>query len=166
MPKIRNIIIFIAIGAVLVLVYIFYIKPSPNDTANLISSGGVPAVPAVSNTVTGNVNGTTTQDFLSLLLNVKSINLDDSIFSDNAFISLHDSSIVLTPDGTEGRPNPFAQFGNDVVVVVPLICTLPKVLDIPSNTCITPPSSSTKPTCVLPQILNNLTNTCVDSSSN
>ncbi len=55
-----------------------------------------------------------TGSFLSLLLNVKSISLEDKIFSDIAFISLKDSSILITQDGTEGRPNPFAPIGTEV----------------------------------------------------
>lgn len=115
MPKIRNIIIFVAIGAVLILIYIFFIK-SPGDQANLVSSSdtsspnasGVNVGAADTNTANGSL---ITEDFLTLLLNVNNIKLNDAIFSDPAFNSLHDSSIILTPDGTEGRPNPFAQFG-------------------------------------------------------
>ena len=79
------------------------------------------------------------QDFLSLLLNVKSIKLDSTIFDDPAFLSLYDSSITLTPDGTEGRVNPFAPLGADVVVAVTPTCILPQVLDAETNTCINPP---------------------------
>lgn len=161
-PKIKNIIIFVAIGAVLVLIYIFFINPAP-DQGNLVSSNTVLPNVNTSGVDTSFPNGATsvTQDFLTLLLNVKNIKLDDTIFSDPAFNSLHDSSITLTLDGTEGRPNPFAQFGNDVVVIVPLTCILPQVLDTPTNTCIIP---STPPpvTCIPPKVLNISTNTCVN----
>ncbi|MEK7539348.1 MAG: hypothetical protein AAB595_01780 [Patescibacteria group bacterium] len=114
MPKLKNIIIFLTIGAVFVFIYFFYIKGSSSkDGAPLVSSSsGSP----VANGTEGDVNSSITQDFLALLLNVKNIKLDDAIFSDNAFTSLHDSSITLTPDGTEGRPNPFAPLGTDVVI--------------------------------------------------
>ena len=110
MPKIRNILIFIAIIAVLVLIYVFFIKPSSSDQASLVST---PAGTMPTSAGAMNANGTSlgTQDFLTLLLNVKSIKLDDSIFSDPAFLGLHDSSITLVPDTIIGRPNPFAQFG-------------------------------------------------------
>ena len=104
MPKIKNIIIFAVIAVALVLVYIFFI-PKASNTASLISS------PANSTTTPGVASGDTgavAQDFLTLLLSVNSIKLDDSIFSDPAFSNLHDSSITLTPDATVGRPNPFA----------------------------------------------------------
>jgi hypothetical protein len=122
------------------------------------------------------------QDFLDLLLNIQSIKLDNAIFSDNAFINIskHDTSIILTPDGTEGRPNPFAPLGADVVAAATPTCTLPKVLNVATNTCVTPAVctlpkvlNSTTNTCVvpplictLPKVLNSTTNTCVNPSSN
>lgn len=113
-PKIKNIIIFTTIAAAFVLIYIFFIK-SPSGEVGLISSPS--SLPNVDGTLPdGNAPNETSlvaRDFLTLLLNVKNIKLDDNIFSDPAFTSLHNSSITLTPDGTEGRPNPFAQFGND-----------------------------------------------------
>src|ERR1019366_5287181 len=108
MPKIRNIIIFAAIAVVFILLYVFFIKPAPQQ-ADLVSST-LPSVGTTSGSVPapGSGNSLNTQDFLTLLLNVNNIKLDDAIFSDPAFAGLHDSSIVLTPDGTQGRPNPFA----------------------------------------------------------
>jgi hypothetical protein len=134
MPTIKNIIIFIVIAAVFVGAYFYFTKGSSTDTASLVSAP-VNTFPINMNTPAPINNSAVAQEFLSSLLNVKNIKLNDAIFTDNAFISLHDSSIVLTPDGNEGRPNPFAPLGNDVVA----------------------------PTCVSPQILNTLTNTCVDT---
>lgn len=120
MPKIKNILIFIAIVVVLLLTYIFFIKPSPKQ-AGLVSGGTSNTLPNMdgssANTNTSNANSLVQKDFLALFSNAKNIKLDDAIFSDPAFGSLRDSSITLTLDGTEGRPNPFAQFGNDTVVV-------------------------------------------------
>lgn len=111
---IRNIIIFVVIAAALILIYLFFIKGSPAPEAGLVSSTGTPVL----NTGTpSDASIVATGDFLTLLLNVKNIKLNTAILSDPSFNSLHDSSIVLTPDFTEGRPNPFAQFGNDIVVI-------------------------------------------------
>ena len=107
--KIKNIIIFLVIGAVFILIYIFFIKAAPSP-ASLFSSS---ASPAVGSAAALNMNPSVAKEFLTLLLSVKNIKLDDAIFSDNAFSSLHDSSIILTPDGNEGRPNPFAPFGTE-----------------------------------------------------
>ncbi len=107
-PKIKNIIIFTVIAVVIILVYFFFIKKEPNQ-ANLVSSSD-PTMPTPEGSIP-NDNDLIAADFLSMLLNVKNINLDDSIFSDPAFLSLRDSSILLIPDGNEGRPNPFAPIG-------------------------------------------------------
>lgn len=112
MAKIKNIAIFLGIGTVLVLVYVFFIKKSP-DTANLVSN--YPTIPV--NTVSTDGTPSVANDFITLLLSVKNIKLNDTIFSDKAFISLHDSSIMLVPDGNEGRPNPFAPLGSENTVV-------------------------------------------------
>ncbi len=109
--KIKNVIIFLVIATIFILIYVFFIKKAP-DTTTLISSS---PNSATLNTTTSDNNSSVVKDFLPLLLGIKNIKLDDSIFSDNAFISLHDSSITLTPDGNEGRPNPFAPLGNDIV---------------------------------------------------
>ena len=111
--KIKNIIIIGIVAIVLVLIYIFFIRKAPEAT--LTTSTGAP--------VTGSTNADTNiqtvqigQDFISLLLSVKNIKLDDSIFKDEAFISLKDSSILLIPTENEGRPNPFAPIGSDTTI--------------------------------------------------
>ncbi len=150
--SIKNIIISVVIVAILVASYIFFIKKAP-EQASLISSSG--SILPGANSTTTSPQGVQTQDFLSVLLNVKSIKLDDAIFSKPAFLALHDSSILLVPDQSAGRPNPFAPIGTDPVVppVVPVVseiipeapvvttpikCKLPKVIDTETNTCVNP----------------------------
>ncbi len=53
------------------------------------------------------------QEFLTQLLNIRSIKLREDIFSRPSFISLTDFTIELIQLGNEGRPNPFAPFGVD-----------------------------------------------------
>lgn len=115
MQKIKNIIIFVTIAAIFVLIYIFFIKPKPEEGSLVSSTSPVNVNETVSDTGSTNNTSLIAKDFLTLLLNVKDIKLNDSIFSDPAFNSLRDSSIVLEPDGTEGRPNPFAQFGSEAL---------------------------------------------------
>jgi hypothetical protein len=138
MPNTKNILIFLAIGAVFVSIYIFFIKkPSTENVGGLVSSGGVAATQSSAPQTTIE-SQKITQEFLSLLMNVKNIRLNSEIFADPAFDSLYDSSITLVPDGNEGRVNPFAQFGKDVVAPT---CVLPKVLDTLTNTCVNPPAN-------------------------
>jgi hypothetical protein len=127
-PKVKNIIIITAVAVALILVYFFFLKPSAPQ-ANLVSSAPGAALPDMSSTGTSTASTTSgtplPQDFLTLLLNVNNIKLNDSIFSDPAFNNLHDSSITLTPDGTEGRPNPFAQLGEDITTPSPANSSTP-----------------------------------------
>ncbi|OGI73634.1 hypothetical protein A3D42_01465 [Candidatus Nomurabacteria bacterium RIFCSPHIGHO2_02_FULL_41_18] len=118
LPKIKNAIIFISIAAALVLVYVFFIKDSSPEESLVSSSLGdieshladVPPTPSL----------TADQDFLPLLLNIKDIRLDHAIFSDPAFLNLVDGSILLVPEGNEGRPNPFAPLGAENITGAPL----------------------------------------------
>ena len=114
MPKIKNIIIFAVIGIALVLIYVFFVQKK-GDQASLISSSPVGSASSSTSSpsTSSNKNLEDNKDFLSILLNVKEIKLDDSIFSDVSFSTLRDSSIELLQDGTEGRPNPFAPISVD-----------------------------------------------------
>lgn len=103
----------IAFLIVLVIVFVVMMvrrKGSSAGVPDLVSSSG----PAGTDQSGGSA---APDDFLASLLNVQNIKLDESIFSDPAFASLHDSSILLIPDGTEGRPNPFAPIGSDAAAV-------------------------------------------------
>ena len=135
MPKIKNIIIFTAIAATFVLIYIFFIRPSPEEE-NLVVSPSTTILPDIGGSSTSSqvVAPLVAKDFLALLLNVKNIKLDDAILSDPAFLTLRDSSIVLIPDGNEGRPNPFAKFGNDAV-------TMPTTPTSPVSPTTVPPTT-------------------------
>ena len=101
--KLKNVIIFLVIGAAMIAGYLYFFS-GEKPIASLVTEDGTSAT---GNIVTGDTTPTE-QDFLPVLLNVKRIRLDDAIFSDPAFLTLHDSSITLIPDGNEGRPNPFA----------------------------------------------------------
>lgn len=55
--------------------------------------------------------------FLDLLLNLKNIKLDTSIFNATTFKALQDFSSPIAPDTNPGRPNPFAPIGQDIVTI-------------------------------------------------
>ncbi len=108
--KIKNIILFTIATAFLILAYMFFFKKAP-DQQNLVSTDNTGTV--FKSDVVANQTSKTTEDLLSVLLSVRGIKLDDSIFSDEAFLRLKDSSIFLNPPTDEGRPNPFAPIGTD-----------------------------------------------------
>ncbi|MFA6000215.1 MAG: hypothetical protein WC783_04560 [Candidatus Paceibacterota bacterium] len=140
MFKLRNIIILIIIAAIIILSYVYFVG-NQEEEGSLVSSD-VPTLPVTTSTnaniadvdLKAGDNDALSQSFLSLLLGVKSITLDDSIFKNgSAFFTLVDSSITLTQDGTEGRVNPFAPIGTD-------INTIPATPDTQS---VTPPTGAT-----------------------
>ncbi len=137
---IKNIIILAVVAIILILAYVFFLKPAPDQSALTSSTG----TSTTSTTSTGSsaIGG----DFLTVLLNVKSIKLDDSIFSDPAFATLRDSSIQLVSDGTEGRPNPFAPIGSDVIAA-PINALTPNT----NSPATTNPGSTNTPTTQTPK---------------
>lgn len=110
MPKIRNIIIFLSIAVILSVVYFFFFKKEKEpDLVSSTSSANATKVDVNKNIANSQIIANT----LPVLLSIQNIKLDDSIFSDPAFVRLVDTSIILVPDGNEGRPNPFAPIGFD-----------------------------------------------------
>ncbi len=143
--KIKNIIIFVVIGAVLTGSYLLFAGKSEKQPSLVGSSG------TSTGTNTGNLkkgDSEIAKELLGVLLNVKSIRLEDDIFKEDAFTSLRDSSILLVPDGNEGRPNPFAPIGSDlsasaINASAPTTNTSTPAGGVQS---VTPPASTTPPT--------------------
>ena len=104
---IKNILIFILILAAVGGGY-YYFAGNSADT---------PALTAVSTSGSVASDGDTGVEdaFLSTLLNIRNLQLDDSIFSSSAFRSLQDFTTELVDPGNEGRVNPFAPIGSDAV---------------------------------------------------
>ena len=133
-PRLKNILIIGGVAIVLGLGYLFFIKKAPEQPALTTSTESSTAAGISALSQEGLSN-----DFVSILLSVKSIKLDDTILKDTAFLSLKDSSIVLVPSGNEGRPNPFAPIGTEAIT--------PPTSSVSS----TPPPVVTPPLPVAPQ---------------
>lgn len=130
------------IGGVLVGGYVLFTQTkSANEPALVGSSGSL----ADAEGTLKEEDSEIAKELLGILLNVKNINLNDSIFNEQAFISLRDSTILLVPDGNEGRPNPFAPIGTDISLGNTLPAT-PVVVSTPTPTTTTTPPTSTTPT--------------------
>ncbi len=135
--KTKNIIIGLVVVGALFLIYFLFIKKSPVDTALTSSSGTLIDTSNSGSNKASEVG----KDFITLLLSVKSINLDDVILKDNAFLSLRDSSITLVGSNDEGRINPFAPIGTESIsqpVILPTDMTTPATGDVN-----TPPTINT-----------------------
>lgn len=135
MPKIKNIIIFVVIAGALIFAYIYFVQPSfTGQNTDLVSQSSTSSdLGSTTNASTGDTSAVA-GNFLTLLLGVKTIQLNTDIFSDPAFLSLHDSSIVLVPDTAIGRANPFAQFGAENVATTPSTTPPPTTTGTSSST--------------------------------
>ncbi|MCX6755354.1 MAG: hypothetical protein NT068_02330 [Candidatus Nomurabacteria bacterium] len=111
-PQIKKIILFVGIALVVILVAIFFFKKSPTTTVSLTSSAKNSAPVTTSGTV-AKASPVVGQQFLTTLLNINNIKLDDSIFSDPSFATLTNSSIELVSEGNEGRLCPFLPIGTE-----------------------------------------------------
>lgn len=147
--KIKGLIIFVLIVAVLAVGYSMFIK-KPKNEANLVSETTLPSATTTSDQTSTEESAKLGQDFLNLLFSLKSLNLDGALFESPTFGSLKDSSIILVPDGTEGRPNPFAPIGTENVASSAQIVdflTTPEDLAEPKDTSLSPqfPGTEVKP---------------------
>lgn len=123
--KLKNIIIFVVIFILAVVAYNAFFKKE-RDTAPLLTTTGLPAQlggAPVDQSVIG-------RQFLTTLLNISNIRLDDSIFLSNEFNSLRDFSIPIIPPGDEGRLNPFAPFGAEELESLETPVTTEEATDI------------------------------------
>ncbi len=110
----RTIIILAVVVGIGMLGYKFLFKkdaPVSSDTG-LATTAGVSTDPAVTATADASVT-TSSNQFLSLLLDVQSIKLDDTLFASPSFTTLQDLSRPIAPDTNPGRANPFAPIGDD-----------------------------------------------------
>ncbi|MES2416470.1 MAG: hypothetical protein V4504_02110 [Patescibacteria group bacterium] len=138
---IKTFVILIILAGIGFGVYFYFFK----------QDGTIPVVTPVTQNTTQSAtpSNAVPQDFLTILLSVKKINLNQEIFKNPAFATLQNSTIVLIPDGNEGRPNPFAPIGVDPVESVQINTTTPTTPDITVDTTTSPDTASTD--FVLPQ---------------
>ncbi len=127
---IKTFLILIVLAGIGYGVYFYFSKQ--NIATPVLNTASSPIAPVASTTsqntsTASNSTSTTTtnpamseQDFLTILLSVRKINLNQEIFKEPAFGTLQNSTIQLVPDGNEGRPNPFAPIGIDPIVPAPV----------------------------------------------
>jgi hypothetical protein len=87
-------------------------KKEDNPSGPLSSQTGFSTSVQPQNTVVSQENEVRDQ-FLNLLLSMRNVKLDNSLFTSDSFKILRDFSSPLSSDGTQGRPNPFAPIGQD-----------------------------------------------------
>jgi hypothetical protein len=115
MSKTVKLIIVIAVIIALVVIGATFVTQPEGGTSGLQSvTTGNNASPLTQTAVTDADVANTQEinrEFVSMLLNLRSITLNDDIFSEPAFQALTDNTIRLNQPGNEGRSNPFAPIG-------------------------------------------------------
>lgn len=97
--ELKNIIIFVAILAGLYFAYTFFFSDNSTPVATISPEGS---------------GGDVGANILPLLLQLKTIKLDQTVFADPIFKSLQNFSVDLPIEGT-GRPDPFAPVDQSAV---------------------------------------------------
>lgn len=102
----KNIIIAIVIVSVLIGGYFYFSGGTPSSDTGLLEINQTSEATVVAARV------------LSLLNQIKSLNIDTSIFSDPAYQTLRDYSVVIPPQNV-GRANPFAPLSGSSRSTIP-----------------------------------------------
>lgn len=108
MKKLLIVIIIVIAGGIAYKV--FFAGPASNAPTSPLTSSGVAGTSAP---LTGQDDEIGKQ-FLQTLLSLKTISLNDEIFSKPGFKNLKDYTTELLQTDPKGRPNPFAPIGTDV----------------------------------------------------
>lgn len=112
---IRTIIILVIVVTLGIVGYSVFFKKDTAPTGSLVTTAGQ----GTGETLEGGPG----REFLDLLLSVRSLSLDGSIFSSTAFTALQDFSRPIPPDTNPGRENPFAPLGVDSAAVSTQVAT-------------------------------------------
>lgn len=100
MLKINKKYIFFCLSLIFVCFFAYQYWTKADTSSQLISSG------------VGSTAGSIGSETLQILSELRTLKLDEDIFSDKAFRSLEDFSMELQPQPV-GRNNPFAPLGTD-----------------------------------------------------
>lgn len=111
MKIIKPILVIVVIAAIGFLLYKYFLS-SKEVTSPLVSSNSGGVLPSDGGVSSADLNN----EFLDLLLNMKNIDLDTSIFQEQAFQNLQDFSVTVTQEPS-GRSNPFAPIGEEGTAV-------------------------------------------------
>ncbi len=119
--------IAVIIIAIAVFGYWYSTRPTTNTSATALQSatGQVSPLEATDTAIS--------DKFLALLLNMKTIKLDQGIFTDTAFTTLRDFSTTIAPETNPGRNNPFAPIGLDSTATQAVTVTTGTAIAVTKN---------------------------------
>ena len=106
-------VIGVVVGLVLLAAIYFFATSGSKPAAPSSPLQSSTATQSQTQSVIGSDDAALSDKFLSLLLNIRTIKLDQTIFSSPAFTSLKDFTTTLSADTNPGRVNPFAPINSD-----------------------------------------------------
>lgn len=113
LSKIKKIILFLILAIILFAIYFLFLKPKTQEPNLQTQTAENNSTTENQNEKENNKESILAKEFLNLLLNVKSIEVNQDFFANPIFRNLKDSEVLLSQDKSEGRPNPFAPIGQD-----------------------------------------------------
>lgn len=140
--KLKNL-IFILAGLALILVYVlFFKKDNTKDQALTVNTNNNIGTAEINKVEANPIDEKLSSEILATLSSIKSITLEDKIFTSNAFQSLVDGTVPLVKDGNEGRPNPFAPIGNDALSSTAIATPTQEAPELNANPITTPTNTT------------------------
>jgi hypothetical protein len=110
------------VGAIVIAFVLFNVFSGGSDSDNttgLVSGNNNQPISTGNQGLVSGGGAEIGQEFISMLLNLQAINLDTTLFQEQAFLSLKNNSIEFRDPGGQGRPNPFAPIGTDAITENP-----------------------------------------------
>jgi hypothetical protein len=137
----KGILIFIIIVIVIGIGYVYFTRgaQAQGSTSGLTSTGGrATGVAGLAQTDQAGSGTDIGREFLTSLLNLKTLTLSDKLFTNSSFQTLEDFSIAIIPPNDPGRPNPFAPVSGSVVgvndgTIIPSLGGLIEAVPPPTN---------------------------------
>jgi ABC-type antimicrobial peptide transport system permease subunit len=113
--------LLIILGLVVVAAAVYFVlgNSSQEQSTGLVSGGTNEPVASPISQAGSTITAEIGQEFIATLLSLQSINLDTTLFSNPAFVTLENRTLTFEDIQTNGRPNPFAPIGTDPVPVAP-----------------------------------------------
>ena len=132
----RKIFIFILIALIAGFVYVYFVRgvhaqtPASGLSSTTGRTVGVQGLAEGESQAAGSAIG---REFLSSLLNLKTLTLSDKLFTNESFDTLEDFSVVIIPPNETGRPNPFAPVSGGIEATADTV-SIPPLGSLLNNT--------------------------------
>ncbi len=110
----KTLLIILAVIAIAAAAYFVLGNSNQEPASGLVADSTNAPVSSPINQSASTLTAEIGQEFIATLLSLQSINLDTTLFSNPAFVTLENRTLTFEDIQTNGRPNPFAPIGTDI----------------------------------------------------